>query len=585
MSLKTKKNAVISHLCSCHKVVDTQTRIMNRNVRPRLRLVCPGCEVLCHSSRSYTSHLMNNSFCLAVDQWGVNINQPSSHQTIDPGQNTNPIILTKATIPYQNVTDNYNANLDDPLYPEEDVDDSGDIEFEPNVLVDNLPEPTVCSFGLEKILSDRSHTSKVFSKETRCFVKLLHKLMLIGSPLYFFDDIIKWAVDATMAGVTFHSNMPSREKIMSDLEKRFKTSSMKPQYLPYQLEGKGFESLPVFNFKAMLASLLNDERLMQPENLVIQPDNPVQFQDKYSLDTLEVDELHTGTVCRNCIKETCTGPKDVFVGIVMYIDGTNLGNFTNASLEPVMFSLSIFNRETRNQSHAWRPLGYVKRPVDNVTDQDEGIDALKGRNNRNYHRALRLLLKDLIAVQKDDGYICDLIIGDHANRNMHLKLKLVCVIGDCEGADHLCSRYASHSRYVTSLCRDCKCLTEDADRTDLECVYRQRIDFFNATDEELKYMSHYKCNNVFDDIDMCDNAGGISLASPPEILHWKNLGLDKMAILHFNEKVLGNGQNAKTFDDILGMVSKACQHQSDRNMHIVTFNKGFTAMTKKHKSS
>ena len=115
-----------------------------------------------------------------------------------------------------------------------------------------------------------------------------------------------------MAGVTFHSNMPSREKIMSDLEKRFKTSSMKPQYLPYQLEGKGCESLPVFNFKAMLSSLLNDERPMQPENLVIQPDNPVQFQDKYSLDTLDVDELHTGTVCRNSIKETCTGPKHFF---------------------------------------------------------------------------------------------------------------------------------------------------------------------------------------------------------------------------------------------------------------------------------
>ena len=92
---------------------------------------------------------------------GVNISQSSSHQTINPGENTNPTIQTKATIPYQNVTDNYNAILDDPLYSKEDVDDA-DIEFEPNVFVDNLPEPTVCSFGLEKNLSDRSQTSKVF---------------------------------------------------------------------------------------------------------------------------------------------------------------------------------------------------------------------------------------------------------------------------------------------------------------------------------------------------------------------------------------------------------------------------------------
>jgi len=53
------------------------------------------------------------------------------------------------------------------------------------------------------------------------------------------------------------------------------------------------------------------------------------------------------------------------------------------------------------------------------------------------------------------------------------------------------------------------------------------------------------------------------LSCPPEILHWKNLGLDKLAVTHFHEKVLGNGQNAKIFDRILGQVSLSCQHQSD----------------------
>jgi len=194
----------------------------------------------------------------------------------------------------------------------------------------------------------------------------MHKLMVTGSPLHLFDDIIKWAEDAFMHGVRFDSQVPSRQKTLNDLEKMFKTAAMKPKSLPYQLESKRVESIPVFNFEAMLASLLHDERLMQPENLVIQPDNPAKFQKKYSLESGVLDELHTGTVCRESILESCLTPKDVFMGVVLYIDGTMLGNFTNAKLEPVMFSLSIFNRETRNQSFAWRPLGYIKRFADNV---------------------------------------------------------------------------------------------------------------------------------------------------------------------------------------------------------------------------
>ena len=100
-----------------------------------------------------------------------------------------------------------------------------------------------------------------------------------------FDDIIKWAEDAALHNVRFDCQLPSREKILKDMETLFKTAPMKPRSLPYQLEGQGQESLPVFNFEAMLSSLLHDEHLMQPENLVIQADSPAKFQEKYTLES------------------------------------------------------------------------------------------------------------------------------------------------------------------------------------------------------------------------------------------------------------------------------------------------------------
>ena len=98
------------------------------------------------------------------------------------------------------------------------------------------------------------------------------------------DFIIKWAQDAQLLNVNFDSQFPSGEKTLEEMESLFQTASMKPCELPCQLEGHGQDKLPVFNFEAMLASLLHNECLMQPENLVVRPENPAEFQEKCSLE-------------------------------------------------------------------------------------------------------------------------------------------------------------------------------------------------------------------------------------------------------------------------------------------------------------
>ena len=109
---------------------------MERNVRRRIRLVCPGCDDMFHSQHSFNLHLLSSEFCYFVDQCGVNTNQPSSNQqfpTSGNGINDSSKFQTKGPVPYEFVSDHYRVSLDDYIPSE--------IHFQPINEIDSLPEP------------------------------------------------------------------------------------------------------------------------------------------------------------------------------------------------------------------------------------------------------------------------------------------------------------------------------------------------------------------------------------------------------------------------------------------------------------
>ena len=52
-------------------------------------------------------------------------------------------------------------------------------------------------------------------------------------------------------------------------------------------------------------------------------------------------------------------PNDILCGIIAYIDKLAIDKHGHLSLEPIYFTLSIFNHAARNKPEAWRPLGYI----------------------------------------------------------------------------------------------------------------------------------------------------------------------------------------------------------------------------------
>ena len=237
-----------------------------------------------------------------------------------------------------------------------------------------------------------------------------------------------------------------------------------------------FDHVTSFNFKEMLFSLLSDPELMQEENLLLDPTDPCSLPEESDF----LDEINTGSVYRTAHGTCCTKPNDLLCGIIIYVDKTVMGPWTKNTLEPVQFTLAIFNKEARKSHKFWRPLGYIpdlfnRRRVSDVLDEVHGDTIPEGSKHlsplekiRNLHLCLERIFSSLVDAQEEvNGLPYDLVIGGKVWK-VNLKVPLLLNIGDCEGNDYLCGRYNSHNG-TKRLCRDCDCPTLEADNVDFRC--------------------------------------------------------------------------------------------------------------------
>ena len=347
----------------------------------RAKITCSVCGRIFQSDRALSTHTQLSDRCRLVMRYGSSL--PPDLQLLKATRNGNEINLdpTDSPLPFDDINQNpskfVHDNFDNVDTTREEDTWNINTNNHGEHINDNLP-----SHGL------------LLSKELMMSIELMFLLKKAGCPLYLFDSILLWVQNAVSRGFSFTGMLPKREMVLNLLEKRFKTSSCKPKTFDFKLEGGEKSSVVIFDTQAMLKSLLNDDRLMSEEQLVISKTNPAVYQAKY-VPTTKLDEIHQGSVCRLSQQELCTSPKDVFCGIILYIDGTVMGPFTSGHLEPVMMSLTIFSRNTRYQSYAWRPIAFIDKPKGQPLDAVNGTDTrynTKGMYTRNYHRALFLIL-------------------------------------------------------------------------------------------------------------------------------------------------------------------------------------------------
>jgi hypothetical protein len=529
---------------------------------------CVGCQKIFRSSRAINSHWQRSIECL--EACNLNSNRDYSFP------------CSIAFDGDQDIEDN------------NDQDDS--ISFNVNETEAHSMLDSTFDFPNDTNGTDNSLPAKI---------ELLKILNTAKAPLYLYDHIMAWTKKAVnVFDVDFGVDVNlSREKLMQELKLKFKLNKIEPTVQTLQLRGSGNTAEIVkHSFKDSLYSLLNDPNLMQEKNLLLTPDdiyNATSEKPK-KVKNKKYGDINTGNVYKKAQKEFLKEENDVLCPIIFFIDKTFTDTNGRLCLEPIRFTLGIFNRETRNNPSAWRTIGYIsdQQHMKKTSPLQKAID---------YHHMMEFILEEFKLCQQDK-----LPLKINLNNQVYivnLKIPVLYIIGDTEGLDKICGRYTSRNN-IQRPCRCCDCPFEETDNPEynfkLNSHTRMMKQICKGTKESLRELSQHKLSNAWENIQFCDNERGLFGAVNGDILHCLQHGLFLYLItILFDQKkikeILSNSDSNETryvltsrsafpeaycssFDILCRRYGKMMMHQSDRSLPRTHFYSSYTTVTRKNAS-
>ena len=209
------------------------------------------------------------------------------------------------------------------------------------------------------------------------------------------------------------------------------------------------------------------------------------------------------------------------------------------TLEPVMFTLGIFNRSFRNQHRAWRPLGFMPN-IDVIAQHAKADDKQQDKA-----WCLRILLSELVAHQELCGIRWAFTFGQ-TQVECRLQIPVHTVMGDTVGFEWLMAKVANKGtsgRPGGRLCRQCNVPFDDLGRRDptgsmrsgwratrVNEIRRLRNRKDRASTEKLRDLGYKHFHDGMVCVHFSDPVRGLHGCTPPEVLHAFQLGLAERAI-------------------------------------------------------
>jgi len=369
----------------------------------------------------------------------------------------------------------------------------------------------------------------VFTNERRVEVILLKILTELEAPLWAFQDIMDWAFDAQQSGYKFHPEHNSYKSQIQTIEKWVGMDHMRPTVVNVKLPGKrdtDFINVTTFDFISQFHSLLSDPFLNIPENLVINTADP--FTQYVPPDGL-LGECLSGSWYKNAWEHMEQNQLGNFmIPIILYIDKTCLSLSGRLSIFPVQMSLGILTEESRRCSNAWRPLGYIANEDFFFSTAERNEDDADVKNER-FHVQLDTILASFKKAQQPNQLRGMKIQLGNASKTVDLYVPLQFIIGDVEGGDQLCSRFAYRGISCQRLCRTCDISTENASNTNITCNRIKVADVISlvATQDQaaLRALAQRPFFNSLYHIDCANDPYGVFSMIHTEGLHALEVGL------------------------------------------------------------
>jgi hypothetical protein len=363
--------------------------------------------------------------------------------------------------------------------------------------------------------------------------KLAKMLNDIQAPKSMYSSILKWGREAYNEGYNFVPRHGSKDSLISSLQTQLHLDHFRPEKIEIKLPGDHLRvEITRFNFTSGLHSLLRHPDLTSDmSNLDVDPTNPFG---KYISPNGRVGAVNSGQWYQNayhtCIKDPNT---DFMVPICFACDESKLNN-GNTGCWPLMFSTTIFNQKLRNQSIAWRPLGYI---YDLSIDETASIHNAQTSHLKyqRLHAIFKVILETLIDAQAPNALNgIELTLGG-VTKTVNLSVPVNFIIGDMQGGDKICACSPCYSNKMQRLCRKCNVKGEDADDPFVKCrrMIMANIQAWvvDGEYEKLDNINQYHVHNAWFEVGYGGCKYGIfSAACPVEALHALENGLMKQSL-------------------------------------------------------
>ena len=323
-----------------------------------------------------------------------------------------------------------------------------------------------------------------------------------------------------------HFPVPTRASVINSISTHYSLNNLSPRSVEVHLPGIDKTVIhTISSFCHQLYSLLTDPRLQSDDCFIFSGETPFDFQgvtpENLPEDHVYLD-INTGQRFHQCWMNVCMGnDKYLLCPIIFYCDTTYTDSKGKLTLEPISFTLGIYNLATRNQPYAWRTIGFIPK----VHFKGEYTSEQKIQD---YHTSLRWILDEFIQCQKAGGISWQLTFKGK-KYDVILQIPVLYIIGDTEGHDKMCARTGSNNQKSKRICRACDCSPLDADDPNYDCRYTNQQDavtaYCNGDAETLAEMSLFNIRNTWWDVSFGGCARGIYGAVPGEVLHFLQQGL------------------------------------------------------------
>ena len=403
--------------------------------------------------------------------------------------------------------------------------------------------------------SEMDNPAKHF-KSMKCgiphvFKAQIHLLnILSGHPasLKLHDDICKWLnFHGSISEINFKEAMwMSRKQILSKLDDLLSVYGMEPVDKEVRLVSSAtFVTVPTFDFKSMVLSLVHDKELMSTDNLI--PNFDIFSGKETTVGPEMCGDIHTGDMYKQALERYCTEVGDFPLPIIIFYDKTHTDLHGSLATSPLMFTLGFFNQKARNLVDFWRVLGFVP----NLSyGKGKHQKAPSREKLQDQHNCLKSILGSLSIIGKNGGFRTTIL-----GREVTVKPWVHFVIGDASGNNELCGHYNVHGNCSRPY-RDCKCSFDNMDLASPQCEYvtenEIRHAFIGNETGSMKELSRHHVDNAFDTnfVPLSDVVHGINGCTPPEGLHTFGSGIFTRVFETLHDIIGLDDSNSTTKDEI-----------------------------------